>query len=77
MSSNALVFHLVDVVLILIIVLLSLKAMDNNVLEELFNTTTVVGSILLASCFHKPFAKFIYDILLQKMSSYLPFLNFP
>ncbi|NPA27541.1 MAG: hypothetical protein GXN91_00625 [Epsilonproteobacteria bacterium] len=71
--STTIIFTLIDVILLLALILLSLKAVTSNILEELFATTTIVGSIFAASCLHKPFAKFVYTHITQNVS--INFLN--
>ncbi len=72
-ASNALIFNLIDVSLILALLLLTLKAMSSNVLDELFKTTTILLSIFAASCFHISFAKFVYLHITKNVS--ITFLN--
>ncbi len=72
-AHDALIFNLIDVALILALLLLTLKAMSSNVIDELFSTTTIVGSIFAASCFHVAFAKFVYVHITKNVS--ISFLN--
>ncbi len=68
-GGGTLVFHVIDVILLLIIILGSLSAAGtSNIIKELFSTFTIVGGIFAASCFHKSLARFFYTHITNGVS---------
>ncbi len=58
--SGTTIFTIVDVIILFVLIFGSAHAMTSNIVKELFRTSTLVGAIFIASCFHKSLAKFLY-----------------
>jgi len=69
------IYNIVDIILLLIIVLLSLRAMNANLLEEIFSTLSIVAAIFLSSCFYSSLSKFIYNNISKSTSCFLNTLS--
>jgi len=69
------VYNIVDIALVLVIVLLSLKAANSNLLKEIFSTLSIVAAIFLSSCFYAGLSKFIYENISKSTSCFLNALS--
>ena len=69
------IYNIVDIILVLAMVLLSLKAMKANLLEEIFSTLALVAAIFISSCFYSSLSKFIYNNITKSASCFLNLLS--
>jgi len=69
------IYNIVDIILVLGMVLLSLRAMKANLLEEIFSTLSIVAAVFLSSCFYSSLSKFIYNNISKSTSCFLNALS--
>jgi len=69
------IYNIVDIILVLVIVLLSLRAVNSNLLEEIFSTLSIVAAIFISSCFYSSVSKFIYNNISKSTSCFLNALS--
>jgi uncharacterized membrane protein required for colicin V production len=69
------IYNIVDIILLLAMVLLSLRALKANLLEEIFSTLSIVLAIFISSCFYSTLSKFIYNNISKSTSCFLNVLS--
>ena len=69
------IYNIVDIILLLTMVLLSLRALKANLLEEIFSTLSIVAAIYISACFYSSLSKFIYNNISKSASCFLNVLS--
>jgi len=69
------IYNIVDIILLLVMIFLSVRAMKANLLEEIFSTLSIVAAIFIASCFYSSLSKFIYNNISKSTSCFLNVLS--